>query len=239
MLNLTHRHCLGLRRAIRAYTSAATTPTDPVFVHARSAEFLAGAAAISSIPKLHGLPEVIVTGRANSGKSTLLNAVVGRRDLMLSSKQPGRTKTLNFFRVGHEPGKLIVVDAPGYGARGRPEWGDLFDHYLKTRSELRRVYILFNAKHGINKSDRQMLQELDAQCQLGISTWTLQAVITKADSLNAKEMPSRLAELHKNIFEVAPTCLPPLVTAALKHPRSGIEGLRRSISEACDLLARR
>ena len=104
----------------------------------------------------------VATGRANVGKSTLLNAVLGRTDLLNTSKKPvrevfthtlcmtepvkkpsptltshlpqGRTQTLNFYRVGPDPGKLIVVDAPGYGARGRPEWGELFDQYVDNRA---------------------------------------------------------------------------------------------------------
>ncbi|KAG1797907.1 uncharacterized protein BJ212DRAFT_1581989 [Suillus subaureus] len=88
-----------------------------------------------SLSLLGGLPEVVVTGRANVGKSSLLNAVIGRRDLLFTSKKAGRTQTLNFFRVGSPPGRLVVVDSPGYGARGRPEWGALFNHYLETRKQ--------------------------------------------------------------------------------------------------------
>ena len=103
---------------------------------------------------------MIVTGRANAGKSTLLNAVLGRKALVHTSKKAvrsrpdttryaaerdglkGRTRVLNFFRVGAPPGKLILVDAPGYGARGRAEWGKLFDGYLETRKECACYFIL-------------------------------------------------------------------------------------------------
>ncbi|KAI0063973.1 P-loop containing nucleoside triphosphate hydrolase protein [Artomyces pyxidatus] len=215
---------------------ATTTLSDALFANARAAGFLAAAVTVASIPTFQGIPEVIVTGRANAGKSTLLNAIVGRRDLMLSSSKPGRTKSLNFFRVGPDPGKLILVDAPGYGSRGRPEWGQLFTHYLQTRKELRRVYILFNAKHGLNEADRLMLGDLDAQCQLtGGSRWTLQAIVTKADTISPRDLSILLPKLRKEIFDVAPTCLPPIVTASLKHPLFGVSEVRSSVAEACGL----
>ncbi|RPD64497.1 P-loop containing nucleoside triphosphate hydrolase protein [Lentinus tigrinus ALCF2SS1-7] len=207
-----------------------------VFADAKSAEFLAAASTAASIPNLHGRPEVIVTGRANVGKSTLLNAVLGRRNLLHTSKTPGRTQTLNFYRVGPPPGYLVLVDAPGYGSRGRPEWGALFDHYVQTRKELRRVFILFNAKHGLNEVDRMMLQSLDEQCQSsGGLTWTLQAIITKSDALRPGELAKAVKGIQKDIFEAAPTCLPPILTAAHEQPHFGVDTVRQSILEACGL----
>ena len=98
---------------------------------------------------------------------------------------------------------------------------------------MKRVYILFNAKHGLNAADRLMLQSLDARFQAsGGAGWTLQAVLTKVDTI---EGTGALPALQREIFELAPTCLPPVVTSALKHPRLGIEELRRSIAEACAL----
>ncbi|KAF8269654.1 P-loop containing nucleoside triphosphate hydrolase protein, partial [Lactarius quietus] len=177
-------------------------------------------------------------GRANVGKSTLLNAVMKRKSLVASSKKPGRTKTLTFFRIGTQPGKVILVDAPGYGERGRPEWGKLFNQYLETRAELCRVYILLNAKHGINEADKFMLRDLDAKIQSG-SKWTLQAIITKADLLPL-ERDTSISKIKRTIFEQAPTCLPPIVTASLKSTSTalGVNELRMSIVEACALAIR-
>jgi len=91
------------------------------------------------------------TGRANAGKSTLLNAVIGRRNLLFTSKKAGRTQTLNFFRVGGDPGRLVVVDSPGYGARGRPEWGAVFDDYIRNRNEYATFRLSFDI-FGLSRS---------------------------------------------------------------------------------------
>jgi len=129
------------------------------------------------------------------------------------------------------------VDAPGYGARGRPEWGLLFDHYLRTRNELKRIYVLFNAKHGLNEYDQQMLQDLDQQCQSSEGQkFTVQAIITKLDLLttvNDSTATDQLKKIQKDIFDAAPTCLPPILTSTVKYPYLGIREVRQSIVEAC------
>ncbi|KAH9939157.1 P-loop containing nucleoside triphosphate hydrolase protein [Amylocystis lapponica] len=234
MSTTTLRH--ACRTPLTRRTLSTKVPTK-IFAASNSAEFLGAAGSPESIPSLSGRPEVIVTGRANAGKSTLLNAVLGRTKLLNTSKQPGRTRTLNFYRVGADPGNLVLVDAPGYGARGRPEWGALFDHYVQTRHELRRVYVLINASHGVNEADRAMLQRLDTQCQAsGGSHFTLQAVITKADALVARDARAAIQDIQRDIFEAAPTCLPAIVTMALKFPYFGIEEVRESIADACGLV---
>ncbi|KAF8074547.1 P-loop containing nucleoside triphosphate hydrolase protein [Lyophyllum atratum] len=219
----------------RRYTTA------QIFGNSGAADFVAAAGSVDSIPKLHGLPEVIVTGRANSGKSTLFNAVLGRKDLLHTSKKAGRTRELNFFRVGTEPGKLILVDAPGYGARGRPQWGAMFDKYLETRNELRRVYILFNGKHSLNAFDIQMLEHISSKLisDRGRQPFTLQAVITKADAIPPEKVSETITRLRKEIWEAAPLCLPPVVTSATMNPPFGIEEMRKNIADACGLLSKR
>ncbi|KAF9784917.1 P-loop containing nucleoside triphosphate hydrolase protein [Thelephora terrestris] len=215
-------------------TATKTKTAVNIFSHPQHAQFLAAAASPSSIPKLHGVPEVIVTGRANVGKSSLLNAVLGRRDLLRTSKKPGHTKTLNFYQVGKAPGKAILVDAPGYGGRGRPEWGKLFDHYTENRKELRRIFILFNGGHGLNEIDAMMLQSLDERVQASAGLqFTLQAIITKADTIPDRKLSSSITQLKKDIAQVAPTCLDPIVTSTAKYPYTGINAVRNAIMQAC------
>ncbi|KDQ50139.1 hypothetical protein JAAARDRAFT_165071 [Jaapia argillacea MUCL 33604] len=233
MFKITRVHSLHAYRPIVSRRSASTTPPK-FFSDGKHAEFLAAAVSSTSIPALHGLPEVIVAGRANVGKSTLLNAVLNRRDLLHTSKKPGRTRSLNFYKVGPPPGKLVLVDAPGYGERGRPEWGELFDCYLDNRSQLRRVYLLVNARHGLNAADKEMLQYLDDRCQSSSGTrWTIQTVITKADTALDKQSAGLVSRLEKQIFDIAPVCLPPIVTSMLKHPYFGLDNVRNSIAQAC------
>jgi len=231
----------GLRKtaALRNVTQRhASNYASSIFSDARSAEFLAAAASIESLPVIGTQPpEIIVTGRANVGKSTLLNAILGRRDLLHTSKKAGRTQTLNFYRVGPHPGKAVLVDAPGYGHRGRPEWGALFDHYVKNRKELRRVYLLINAAHGLKESDQMMLENLNQQCEAASSEnrpVTLQAIFTKCDLLKA-DAQTVLQRMQREIFDCAPLCLPGIITAVSSGTRVGVDKARYSIIDACGL----
>ncbi|KAI0027038.1 P-loop containing nucleoside triphosphate hydrolase protein [Vararia minispora EC-137] len=198
------------------------------------AKFLASAESPGSIPALKGLPEVIVIGRSNVGKSSLINAVLCKKQLAYSSKHAGRTKALNFYSVGFPPyGKFVLVDAPGYGRMSRQEWGALFDHYVETREQLRRVYTLINFGHGMLESDRLMLEMLNEKILSGNVRWTLQAIITQLDRAPPSAFKN-VAQLKEELLKVAPTCLPPIFTAAVK-PKMGIEGVRGSMLEACSL----
>ncbi|KAH9479766.1 putative GTP-binding protein EngB [Psilocybe cubensis] len=208
-----------------------------IWANAQTAEFVASANSISTIPKSTGLPEIVVTGRANVGKSTLLNCILGRKSLVNTSKKAGHTKALNLFRVGAEPGKLILVDAPGYGTRGRVEWGELFKHYIQNRPELKRVYILFNAKHGLNETDKLMLAALSSSLlsERGAQAFTLQSIITKADTVPTAKLQGTISNMKKDIWDAAPLCLPPIITSAEMSPPFGINQVRQSIAEACGL----
>ncbi|PBK98956.1 P-loop containing nucleoside triphosphate hydrolase protein [Armillaria gallica] len=229
------------RRFLSARARNSFTVKD-VFSDARTAEFASAAGASKDagseivFPKLLGLPEVFVTGRANSGKSSLFNAVLGRKNLLVTSSKAGRTRQLNFFRVGPELGQLVLVDAPGYGRRGRSEWGDLFDQYLQTRKELRRVYVTFNGKHRLNEYDVQMLEHLTKNLHTsedGVQRYSIQAVITKSDAILPDEVKDVISQLRKDIFDAAPFCLPPIITSAKIIPPFGIKELRKNIVECC------
>lgn len=97
------------------------------------------------------------------------------------------------------------------------------------------MYVLLNAKHGASEADRQMLRHLDKKVQSGESRWTLQAIITKTDLVSCHNLDAAIKGITHAIFENAPTCLPPIVTASLKSNGLGVNDVRRSIVEACGL----
>ncbi|KAG2011292.1 hypothetical protein CC2G_011433 [Coprinopsis cinerea AmutBmut pab1-1] len=107
-----------------------------------------------------------------------------------------------------------------------------------STSRLRRVYILFNAKHGLNEFDRQMLQHLSQKLIStdGTQPWTLQSVITKADLVPTSQLSNTISRMRKEIFEASPLCLPPLITSCEMNPPFGIEKVRENIAQACQLV---
>ena len=145
---------------------------------ARECRFVAGAADGGALPP-ESLPEVAFLGRSNVGKSSLVNALCGRSMLARTSKTPGRTRQINFFALDD---RLMLVDLPGYGyaaaSKGAIQsWTRLVQHYLQTRAELRRVYLLIDARHGIKAEDRPTLLLCD---RAGLS---YQVVLTKIDKV--------------------------------------------------------
>jgi GTP-binding protein len=164
-------------------------PIDPDLVEAgrrvfaREARFVAGANEAAALP-CDNLPEIAFAGRSNVGKSSLLNALIGRRTLARTSKTPGRTRQINFFDLDS---RLMLVDLPGYGHAEAPRtevrrWTALLRHYLQTRAGLRRVCLLVDARHGIKEIDRRLMDMLD---EAGVS---YQIVLTKTDKLGSNEL---------------------------------------------------
>ena len=141
-------------------------------------QFAAAAASEASLPPMRGV-EIAFAGRSNVGKSSLINALTGRKALARTSRTPGRTQELIFFAGG---GALRLVDMPGYGYAAAAKskiasWTDLIHAYLRGRANLLRVYVLVDARHGLKETDAPML---DALGQAAVS---YQIVLTKADEL--------------------------------------------------------
>ncbi len=190
---------------------------------AQTCDFLISAAGVDQLPK-PGLPEVAFAGRSNVGKSSLVNALTGRKTLARTSNTPGRTRLLNFFDLG---GRLMLVDLPGYGyARASKsaikQWTGLTRGYLKGRPGLRRVCLLIDARHGLKATDREVLTELDA------AAVAYQVVLTKAD----KTRPAVLAELLRSTeAELARhTAAHPEILATSAWTGSGIAELRAALA---------
>jgi GTP-binding protein len=145
---------------------------------ARPAEFQMGAARIDQLP-LPDLPEIAFAGRSNVGKSSLINALVGRSGLARSSSEPGRTRELNFFLLD---GRVRLVDLPGYGfaKASRKEarrFQNLARDYLRGRPNLRRVFLLIDARHGLKAADSEAMSVFDT------AAVSYEVVLAKSDKL--------------------------------------------------------
>ena len=163
--------------------------------------FVWAAAKSDALPPL-GPAEVAFAGRSNVGKSSLLNALTGRKALARTSHTPGRTRELNFFALGAEPARLRLVDMPGYGYAAVSKekiasWTGVMHDYLRGRSTLARVFVLIDARHGLKALDREMFDILD---KAGVS---YQVVLTKKDEVKASAQAAvaeaTLAELRKRV----------------------------------------
>jgi GTP-binding protein len=190
---------------------------------AREARFVAGAADPAALPA-ETLPEIAFAGRSNVGKSSLVNALTGRRMLARTSNTPGRTRQLNFFDLG---GELMLVDLPGYGYAEASKaaierWTGLVRRYLRSRTSLRRVCLLIDARHGIKEPDRPILQMLD---QAGVS---YQVVLTKTDKLREAEL---IAAAERVAGELAAhTAAHPEIHLTSAEKQHGISGLRATLA---------
>jgi GTP-binding protein len=190
---------------------------------AREARFVAGAADPAALPP-EGLPEIAFAGRSNVGKSTLINAVTGRRMLARTSNTPGRTRQINFFDLGT---RLILVDLPGYGYADAPKsaikaWTGLVRQYLRGRAALRRVCLLLDSRHGVKELDRPLMDMLDAA---GVS---YQIVLTKIDKAGKAEA-TEVAQQVVTELAVHSAAMPEIVLT------SAVE--RRGIAELHETLA--
>lgn len=191
---------------------------------AKECTFVMGVARIDDLPA-DELPEIAFAGRSNVGKSSLINALTGRKTLARTSNTPGRTQQLNFFNLG---GRLTVVDLPGYGYAKAPKgevdrWNRLIRKYLKGRVGLRRLCVLIDARHGLKVSDRQVMDMLDEAAVV------YQIVLTKTDKVKAADRAMRREEITAEIRKRAAANPEIMATSAVKGV--GIPELRAALTE--------
>jgi len=197
---------------------------------ARDMRFLMGAVRIDDLPP-GDMPEVAFAGRSNVGKSSLINAVTGRNYLARASNEPGRTREVNFFIADEQ---LRLVDLPGYGwAKVSRDEAKKFQNlgrsYLRGRPNLKRAYLLIDARHGLKAVDTEALEALD------VAAVSYQIVLTKADKLKPSEVGAVTEKTLKAVSKRAAAFPRVLATSSAKG--TGIPELRAEILEACGLLS--
>ncbi len=186
-------------------------------------DFLKGVVTMAGMPPADRL-EVCFAGRSNVGKSSLINALTGRKSLARASNTPGRTQEINFFTLGD---LRYLVDLPGYGYAEAPvavvaKWQALLKQYLAGRQTLRRVFVLIDARHGIKAVDDEILSLLDR------SAVTFQVVLTKVDKILRHEREAVIEQV-KGALASHPAAFSELVVTS-SEKGEGIETLRAIIA---------
>ncbi|MBP5343634.1 MAG: YihA family ribosome biogenesis GTP-binding protein [Alphaproteobacteria bacterium] len=185
------------------------------------ATFAYGVRKVEDLP-LDRLPEIAFAGRSNVGKSSLINALVGSQ-IARASNTPGRTQELNFFKIGT---RFYLVDLPGYGYAAAPKktvetWTRLIHDYLRGRQQLRRVFLLIDARHGIKQVDENIMKMLDS------AAVSYQLILTKTDKIKDSE----LQKIYENTMAVAKThvaCYPEILSTSSENGL-GIADLRGEV----------
>ena len=186
-------------------------------------DFLKGVVAMSGLPADDRI-EVCFAGRSNVGKSSLINAVTGRKALARASNTPGRTQEINYFTLGDA---RYLVDLPGYGYANAPvnvveKWQALLKQYLSGRASLRRAFVLVDSRHGIKPVDEEIMSLLDS------SAVTFQVVLTKADKIKPSQHDAVLEQVRSKLAKHAAAFPELILTSSEKG--DGIPTLRSTIA---------
>jgi len=193
--------------------------SQPTRIHWPNTQFVQSVSNPNEFPEIH-LPQIAVAGHSNVGKSSLMNALFGRKGLVKTSKNPGCTRLLNLFDVD---GQLLVVDLPGYGYARAPKkeqhrWISMIEGYLAS-ADIKLVLLLLDIRHGPKDSDMKLIEWLNE----GGIRWL--PVATKADKLSGNQRSGRLQEMTETMGGL----LSPLPTSSFKG--TGIDRLRAVIQE--------
>jgi GTP-binding protein len=186
-------------------------------------KFVSAAGSLEALPARLGT-EIAFAGRSNVGKSSLINALTGRRALARTSNTPGRTQQLIFFAGPHQ---LRLVDMPGYGYAAASKtnaaaWSRLVHEYLYSRANLARVYLLIDARHGLKAADETILDTL------GAAAVNYQIVLTKSDQIGEAALTERVGMIDAMIRK-RPAAFPELISTSAVS-RDGVERLRAAIA---------
>jgi GTP-binding protein len=186
-------------------------------------DFVSAASSIASLPRAQGI-EIAVAGRSNVGKSSLINALTGRKGLARTSHTPGRTQELIYF--GRD-GALTLVDMPGYGFARAPKgkikaWTALIHGYLRGRANLARAYVLIDARHGLKAADEPVLDMLDE------TAVSYAIVLTKADQVRPAELATTTASVAAALAK-RPAAFPDIASTSARTG-TGIPELRATIA---------
>jgi GTP-binding protein len=188
-------------------------------------QFAAAAGTAERLPPMKGI-EIAFAGRSNVGKSSLINALTGRKALARTSHTPGRTQELIYFAAGADS-PLRLVDMPGYGYAEAPKtkvaaWTALIHAYLSGRANLARVYVLVDARHGLKDVDEAVLKTLD------VAAVSYQIVLTKADQTKKAELEARVGDIAAALAK-RPAAFPEILVTSSREG-SGMPELRAAIA---------